>query len=253
MIGVLYRYPHPLDSTKFIYCGQGANRDRRHRSGTSAFGKRFQKRFPNIDLPEPIKEQVEVQDYKHLNWLETVWMFRYHTWRGYSDGMNVLFPGSQDYKNLGKLGGRVNSESGQIHALAKSGIGGRKSKELRVGVFSPNFNLSEAGKKAGQIAVEKGQIQALGREAVKSGQLARITTPETRIKAGKVAGRIRVASGFFSREHQSKVGKIGGKIGGRKNTESGHIQSIGVLGTHARCHVARGVKKDGCRLCYPDL
>ena len=180
-------------------------------------------------------------------------MFRYHTWRGYAGGMNVLFPGSQDYKNLGKLGGRVNSESGQIQALAKSGIGGRKSRELRVGVFSPNFNLSEAGKKAGQIAVEKGQIQALGREAVKSGQLARITTPETRIKAGKAAGRIRVESGFFSSEHQSRVGKIGGRVSGLKNKESGHIQSISALGTHAQWHVAKGIKKDGCRFCYPGL
>ena len=95
MIGHLYRYPHPYDATKFIYCGQGEKRHNVHRSGVSSFGRRFKKLFPGIELPQPIREVVDVQDQLELNELETIWMFRYHTWRGLG-GMNIVFPGSQE-------------------------------------------------------------------------------------------------------------------------------------------------------------
>src|ERR1700676_2374815 len=100
MIGHLYRYPHPYDATRFIYCGQGAKRDVVHRRGTEGFGRRFKKAFLDVELPQPIREEVEVKDYLELNELETIWMFQYHTWRGYEGGMNLTFPGSDDYKRL---------------------------------------------------------------------------------------------------------------------------------------------------------
>jgi hypothetical protein len=62
VVGTLYRYPHPLDPTRFIYVGQGAKRDVDHRRGSKEFGKRFKKKFPGIELPQPIREQVEVKD-----------------------------------------------------------------------------------------------------------------------------------------------------------------------------------------------
>src|ERR1700684_4172099 len=105
MIGVLYRYPHPYDSTKFIYVGQGARRDKKHRAPFSSFGKRFKKKFPEIELPQPILEKIEVRDQIQLNEEETIWMFRYHTWVGYPDGMNITFPNTCDYKNLGRITG----------------------------------------------------------------------------------------------------------------------------------------------------
>src|ERR1700684_3123649 len=113
MVGTLYRYSHPHDYTRFIYVGQGLNRDKYHRSGRSSFGRRFKKLFPNMDLPQPIREQVEVSSQSELNEEETIWMFKFHTWCGYPDGMNLQFPGSSDYKNMGALGGRALVASGQ--------------------------------------------------------------------------------------------------------------------------------------------
>src|SRR6202030_2967867 len=107
MIGHLYRYPHPHDPTRFIYVGQGGNRDWSHRSGKSSFGRRFRRDFPGTELPQPIREDVEVESYIELNELETIWMFRYHTWRGYSGGLNLRFPGAKDYKELARMGGLV--------------------------------------------------------------------------------------------------------------------------------------------------
>ena len=52
----------------------------------------FKRDFPGIELPQPIRETVEVADRLELNELETVWMFRYHTWRGYEGGMNSHSP-----------------------------------------------------------------------------------------------------------------------------------------------------------------
>ena len=95
MIGTLYRYPHPYDSARFIYVGQTTDvhrRDKDHRSGKLDFGLRFKKKFPDADLPQPVLEQVEAFDQTELNELETIWMFRYHTWRGYPDGYEPVFP-----------------------------------------------------------------------------------------------------------------------------------------------------------------
>jgi hypothetical protein len=61
MIGTLYRYQHPHDSARFVYVGQGGNRDRQHRSGKSSFGRRFKKQFPDAVLPQPIKEKAALR------------------------------------------------------------------------------------------------------------------------------------------------------------------------------------------------
>lgn len=127
MIGTLYRYPHPQDPTRFIYVGQGPKRDGEHRSGRTSFGRRFKDVFPNDCLPEPIKEFVDILNQQELNELETIWMFRYHTWRGYLGGMNLTFPGSVDYKMVGSIScfetGQKAVESGQLRAAAL--LGGR--------------------------------------------------------------------------------------------------------------------------------
>lgn len=182
MIGTLYRYPHPHDPTRFVYVGQGAKRDKDHRRGHKEFGKRFKKRFPDTELPQPIREEVEVKDHLELNELETIWMFRYHTWRGYDDGMNYIFPGSADYKLLGKLGGS---------------IGGKKSAER--GHMARMTNLPQT--KAAQSAVGKifGHVQGL--KNVENGHFARIKElPQTK-KAmsanGRAQGRKNVISGHL--------------------------------------------------------
>ena len=152
MIGTLYRYPHPCDPTKFLYCGQGPKRDAKHRSGKTPFGRRFKKMFPDVELPQPIREQVEVADQLELNELETIWMFRFHTWRGYPDGMNITLPGSIDYKVAGKL---------------------------RIAIHG-NPHTPEGSSKGGRT---QGPIS--GRKAVESGQLMNISTPENRAKGGR--------------------------------------------------------------------
>lgn len=222
MIGHLYRYSHPHDPSRFIYVGQGSKRDSRHRLGRTSFGKRFKRSFPNEELPQPVKEIVEVRDQLELNELETIYMFRYHTWRGYG-GMNITLPGSDDYKNMGLLGGQISKESGQIQAFAKSGVGGRI---------------------AGRIRVE-------------SGGLASISTYENRAKGGRVQGAIQgrknVESGHLfnirTKEHQSAAGRISGRM----NVESGHMDRMRDVnpynGPHIRWHVRRNIVKKGCKFC----
>jgi hypothetical protein len=158
MIGTLYRYPHPLDPARFIYVGQGPNRDRDHRSGKQYFGRRFQKKFPGLELPQPIKEQIEVADHLELNELETIWMFRFHTWHGYPDGMNLTLPGADDYKRIARLGGliggRIAVETGQLKSVSSKGgqVGGRKAVEDSLGFCGRTpEQMVEDGHKGGSI------------------------------------------------------------------------------------------------------
>jgi hypothetical protein len=164
MIGVLYRYSHPDDPSRFIYVGQTQHidnpekRDKQHRLGRSTFGRRFKKKFPKAELSQPIRERVEVSDSMELNELEIVWMFRFHTWRGYPDGMNVVLPGAQDYKAAAILGGQANVDSGHIQALGRKqvikirGLGGKVS-----------------GKNVGRRNVESGQMASIQREGSRAG------------------------------------------------------------------------------------
>ena len=143
MIVHLYRYPHPTLPDVWLYVGQGPNRDKDHRSGKTSFGRRFKARFPGLELPQPVRWEMEVSNALEKNEEETIAMFQYHTWWGYEGGMNVTLPGSADYKNLGTIGGRnqpreakakggrITVESGQLasvrtpESLAKGGrIGG---------------------------------------------------------------------------------------------------------------------------------
>lgn len=154
MQGTLYRYPHPFDSSRFIYVGQGPKRDGEHRTGKIGFGRRFKKKFPGAELPQPIKEQIEVSNQQELNEEETIWMFRYRTWWGYPDGENLCLPGLEDYRAAGNIGGpitgRRNVESGQIQKLGF--IQGKRNVES--GLFSFEFQ-SKAGKVGGKIAGRK--------------------------------------------------------------------------------------------------
>jgi hypothetical protein len=161
MLATLYRYSHPLEPNKFLYVGQGAQRDTRHRSGSTAFGRKFRRDFPAIELSQPIKEEIEVQDQCELNELETIWMFRFHTWRGYG-GYNITIPGSKDYKFIGNLQPheakvRGGITRGKRHAIEKTGVCGRTPEKIRLDAI-----------KGGQIG---GCIS--GKNNVKSGQLLR--------------------------------------------------------------------------------
>jgi hypothetical protein len=266
MIGHLYRYPHPHDPTRFIYVGQGAKRDPQHRLGKEGFGCRFKKQFPGVELPQPIRESVEVENYIELNELETIWMFQYHTWRGYEGGMNLTFPGSDDYKIMGSLGGPIGGR-----------IGGRATNE------STNGRKGNGGRIGGRVQgpiqgrknVENGHLASIrtpenqakgGRKNIESGHLASIRTPENCAKGGRIAGRVNgrkaVESGQLASlrtpEHQTKAGRLGGL----KNVESGHLASLrtpehqakagrigGRISAHNRYHVKRNIVSPACSLC----
>lgn len=199
MIGILYRYPHPHDPKRFIYCGQGAKRDVFHRLGFSSFGRRFKELFPNDTLPEPIKQEIEVYDHIQLNEEETIWMFQFHTWWGYADGMNLTLPGSVDYKELGRITGRWHAKNGhmdRIRTKESCAKGGRIGGRVRLARHG-NSLTPEICKKGGQIM---GPIQ--GRKNVESGQLASIRTPEN----WKKAGEANVRSGHMSALGFSGIG-----------------------------------------------
>lgn len=164
MIGYLYRYPHPTQLNKFVYVGQGPNRDKAHRYGKTSFGRRFKALFPNISLPVPVKEIVDVENQSHLNDLETIWMFRFHTWHGYDGGMNLVVPGI-DFRNEAVKKGQI--KGGQSNVINKTGICGRSKEKMSfdgriAGLASAKSKplttekLSEMGKIGGQRVVELG-------------------------------------------------------------------------------------------------
>jgi hypothetical protein len=235
MIGHLYRYPHPHDPTRFIYVGQGAKRDSDHRRGTEGFGRRFKKRFPNIELSQPVREIVEVKDRLELNELETIWMFQYHTWRGYEDGMNLTFPGGTDYMNLGMLGTASVTHEQRIINASKGGLVG--------------------GLVAGRKAKESGRIQKLGRQMAESGQLASARSQDNRTKEEKAEHMNRVFNLPQSRaarvKHATELGlanSVSGRIQklgheqGKKNVESGHIHIIKDLPQTKKAKALNGLK-----------
>jgi hypothetical protein len=247
MIGHLYRYPHPFDSDKFIYVGQGSKRDQTHRKGKTSFGRRFKNLFLNVELPQPIREQVEVRDQLELNELETIWMFRYHTWRGYESGMNLTFPGGFDYKNMsalaGGLGGKISG-----HAV------GRKHRENGTGLFSKE--MLERRREFGVMSVinQPREVRsAIGKKAVKNKTGIHGLSSEQRRAASIKAGLANVKSGWMSQL---------GKSSGKRAVESGQLASVrsfegssrgGKLGSkktnHKRRHTGRGIRKQGCAFC----
>jgi hypothetical protein len=212
MIGTLYRYAHPYDSAQFLYCGQGSDRDRHHRSGHSSFGRRFKEKFPDIELPEPIREQIEVSSPIDLNEEETIWIFRYHTWWRYPNGMNITLPGSVDYKSQGLITGRLNAKNGRMQRIstpetcAKGGrIGGRRRIELHGNPL----------------------------------------TPESCAKGGRITGRINGRrafennTGIFALDFDINAARC---KAGRKNFESGHMKNLGNsgIGLCFRWNIKRG-------------
>jgi hypothetical protein len=224
MIGTLYRYPHPCDLTRFIYVGQGPKRDVEHRSGRSVFGRNFKKLFPGVELPQPVREQIEVSDHIQLNEEETIWMFRFHTWRGYPGGMNLLIPGSQDYKRIGKIRGLLTASipghtarAGRIGGSIAGPSNGRKLLERKRGLFGrTKEKIIEDARKGGLV----GGLTA-GKIARDSGQLAALRTPEHQREAGR---------------------KSAARLGGMPKN-----------GLHVRWHVKRNKPNLKCNFCREEI
>jgi hypothetical protein len=229
MIGHLYRYPHPHDPTRFIYVGQGAKRDQHHRVGRSSFGRRFKVDFPNIELPQPVRETIEIKTQIELNEMETIWMFQYHTWRGYPDGMNLVIPGAQDYKVAGKIGGPV--------AFRRHGNPQTKQGSIKGGTI------------AGRKNAESGHMSAIGKQygGRYADVLDKFRTPEYQrergIKGGKAAAKINAETGW-----STKLGSIYGPENARKIPHDIKMKALN-QGRHNRWHVKRGMISPSCNLC----
>lgn len=146
MVGHLYRYPHPLDSSKFIYVGQGAKRDQEHRSGKSSFGRRFKRDFPDYQLPQPVCVMIEVENQLELSEHETIWIFQYHTWHGMG-GMNLRLPEDKNWKSTGRMGG----ENQQRKYKVLGGFNQKREDKVRGGISS------------GRIAAESGRCARIAR------------------------------------------------------------------------------------------
>ncbi len=174
----LYRYPHPTLPDVWLYVGQGPNRDQKHRSGMSSFGRRFKKRFPNVELPQPVRWEMEVSNALEKNEEETIAMFQYHTWWGYEGGMNLTLPGSADYKNMGTIGGPIGGPIGSREAKAK----GSRNQPREAKVKGSRNQPREAKAKGGHTQ---------GCKNVESGHLARIRTPESSAKGGPIGRHTR--------------------------------------------------------------
>ncbi len=235
MIGHLYRYPHPFLSGVWIYCGQGENRDKRHLSGRSSFGRRFRQRFPGVELPQPILEAVEVQSQLELNEKETDWMRRYHTWRDYEDGMNLTLPGSDDYKDMSGVSWldperrpkqkalltRLNRDpkfiANNLARLERQNqdpkFRARQSSAMTKYWKEHPEEARDAGIRVGTWAVDTGHLEAL-------------RTPEHQLKAGKAGAKKanqlhkERGTGRYSSETQSRVARMAGLMAVEKKRQA---------------------------------
>jgi hypothetical protein len=250
----IYRYPHPTEQGKWIYTGQTNNlvrRDRRHRNAKVGFGRRFKKAFLDMELPHPEFQEMEVQNHIEANEEETIAIFRNRTWHG-QGGMNLTLPGSDDYKNFGKIGGQIGGSTGgratNKTTEGRKGNGGRKNLLDGTGIFGRSAGQhSEDSRRAGLTNVITGQIHRLGvafgpisgRKAVESGQLSRIRSIENSVKGGRIGGRL------GSREGKARQGRINGL----KAAENGNLARARVGALHIRWHVRRNIINPNCSIC----
>lgn len=207
----MYRYTDPTDSSKTLYVGQGPKRDYDHRSDRTSFGRRFNKRFPGVDLPQPIRWTVEVTDQLELNELETIAMFQFHSWRGYEGGMNLMLPGSTDYKNLGRFTmSLLTAEEKSARGRKAGAIGGLKGGPIAAALHQKNgtgiFGLTTEERQ--ENAQKGGHVAGTQNKELKIGIFAPVMLGVGGRIGGKIGGRIQ----------GRKYGQLGGTIGARITT-----------------------------------
>lgn len=242
----IYRYPHPFEDDKWLYTGQTTNlknRDVEHRKMRDGFGRLFKSTFPGVPLTLPDSHELEVESHLGANWEETVAIFRNHTWHA-EGGMNRTLPGSQDYLNLAKIGGKVTASlPGHLSKVGKIGgsIAAKKHKENGTGIFGLTTEQRIAnGSKLGKLQVKNkkgifkpGFDKTLGpsiagrKNAEKLGYLRRI---------GIMSGKKKVESGEWDR------------IRLLPQTKEAQSKS-GIKNCHKRWHVKRGLVSPTCSLC----
>ena len=243
MIGHLYRYPHPTEPGKFLYVGQGLKRDSIHRRGATSFGRRFKKLFPDIELPQPTREIVEVENQLELNELETIWMFQYHTWHGYEGGMNLRFPEDFDYREAMTVEehranglNAVKNGTGIHSSEYDRSKGGKVTKKRRSGIFSPDYDRTKGGRAAAVVNVASGQLDK-ARNSPK--RIAALLTASKEKRLG-IYG--------IPKEKKRRIGlsAVANKTG--IFAENFDKSAAGGLGAHNRFHVT-GKSSPRCSFC----
>lgn len=135
---------------------------------------------------------------------------------------------------------KKNRFSNQMSPLVQKAVGFDGNEYGRIGnSLLPREAKVRGGLTTGKQRKDDGFMSILGKSI----------SLEDRKKNGKKGGLKRAESGFFSSEHQSTVGKIGGLISGKNRAESGHCAKIAGLGGHTRWHVNRDVVSPTCKLC----
>lgn len=229
-IVILYRYPHPFEQGRWVYVGQGAKRDKDHRSGRTSFGLRFQRVFPNIPLPQPYHWCEPATTQMEANRAETDAINSHHTWLK-EGGMNVASPGLEDYKESARLAGLITKAEGL-------GLFGR-SKEKRIEDARNAGRIG--GKLGGHITGSKMKkrpdyFQNLGQLSAKSGRNNPEKTRNDRTKAGKTGGR---ATNKTSNGRKSNGGRVGGKISGPTNGKLYGVRNL-LIANCVRWKISRG-------------
>jgi hypothetical protein len=205
----LYRYPHPVVPDRFIYVGQGSKRDKEHRAARTPFGRRYKKTFPETDLTYPIRWEEPASNQLEANICEEAAISRFCTWRK-KGGMNWTSPRSDDYQNMGRLGGSVTRDRKVgIYGLTpeqRSEIGRKMGcicKETKMGIFSlTQEQRIDNARRAGIFSAQK-------RGYKDCAQRARILG----IKNARNSGFLSGISRLVSHDNRVRVGQIGGLKG----------------------------------------
>ena len=111
---------------------------------------------------------------------------------------------------------------------------GQKARDMSLGIFAPNFDRSASGIKGGSIG---GRSKS---PAKMTAALRNLPSREIKRASGIKAKESR--TGIFAQGFDKGSG---GRIGGRKNVESGHLARI----NHLQWHVKRNICSSKCKLC----
>jgi hypothetical protein len=156
-----------------------------------------------------------------------------------------------------------------IHAPENRGKGLRKQKELKIGVFSPNFDRAKCGYAQPRAAKVKGgrtakrkkvgvfapEHQANRSKWARAGRLAQkekglgINAPEMRTLYAVLAGHShkRNGTGIFAPGVHDKT-----LVANRQYSTGLWDPDVKQFGLHTRWHVNRGIVKPDCKFCVSD-
>jgi hypothetical protein len=220
-VGYIYGY---RCEGRWLYVGQSINVARRHKGhlkGQSRFEQMLQLLLYGCGIEAELVELERVEGESHkdlsfnLNWQETAWMFKLHTYRAAfgSVGLNITVPGGKDHHGMGLEGSRVahikkNSDGKSIVAVNSGRVSSQWRKE--------HPEEASANSRKGGAAVTQWVKEH----------------PEEASAHGRKAA---AAAAQWFKDHPDEASANGRKAG--------------PIATHYRWHVQLGIVSPLCRLC----